>query len=180
MLTDSSYTVSPETALWRPGGFGDDRWIPVRSAEEMPSDGRVIVPLAAWRELRDRNALDAWQIGVALAPEEAVEEIVPDLARIALVSLDFPKFTDGRPYSAARLLRERHGFHGEIRATGDVLLDQIPFMLRCGFDAFAISHEPTRRALAAGRLPEVPIFLQPAGEHGEVPFGTRPWLRRRA
>lgn len=180
MLTKSPETAAPEVALWRPGGFADDGWVFVDSVGEMPPAGRVIVPLAVWREVRASNARDAWQIGVALAPDDAVEDILPDLDHVALISLDFPKFTDGRPYSAARLLRERYGFAGEIRATGDVLLDQIPFMIRCGFDAFAISHEPTRRALAAGRLPEVPIFLQPAGERGEVPYGTRPWLRRRA
>lgn len=171
--------MADERVLWRPGGFAEDRWTFIAAEEELPESGPIIVGLERWRELRGRNALDAWQIGVALGAGEDVAEIAPDLERIALIALDFPKFTDGRSYSAARLLRERHGFTGEIRATGEVLLDQIPFMLRCGFDSFAISHLPTRRALADGHLPEVPIYLQPIAERGELPSGTRPWLRRR-
>ncbi len=169
-----------DTVLFRDGRIEQDRWTTAGRDDALPEDGAIIVPLATWFELRTRNTLEQWDIGVSVAAGEDVSEIESDLDRISLVSLDFPKFTDGRSYSAARLLRERYGFEGEIRATGDVLLDQIPLMLRCGFDAFAISHGPTKRALEAGRLPEVPIFLQPAGERGEVPLGTRPWLRRRA
>ena len=76
------------------------------------------------------------QVGVRLAPDEAVEVLAYDLARIPLVALSFPKFRDGRPFSAARILRERLGFAGELRAVGDVLLEQAKFMIRCGFDAF--------------------------------------------
>lgn len=166
--------------LWRPGGFVADRWQTIGWEDKLPSDGPVILPLGRWRELRARDAPGAWEIGVALDAGEDVSELAPDIARIALVALDFPRFTDGRSYSAARILRERYRLAGEVRATGEVLLDQIPFMLRCGFDSFAISHGPTRRALANGRLPEVPIYLQPAGGRGEAPLGTRPWLRRRA
>jgi hypothetical protein len=96
MLTKSPETAAPEVALWRPSGFADDGWVFVDSVDEMPPAGRVIVPLAVWREVRASNALDAWQIGVALAPDD-VEDILPDLDHVALISLDFPKFTDGRP-----------------------------------------------------------------------------------
>lgn len=172
-------TEAADAVLWRPDGFVADRWRMVGADDPLPDSGEAIVPLARWLEMRE-TAVDGGRThGVLLAPGDAVEDIADDLGRLALIALDFPKFTDGRPYSAARLLRERHGYQGEIRAVGDVLLDQIPFMLRCGFDSFAISHGPTRRALEAGRLPEVPLYLQPAGERGEVPSGTRPWLRRR-
>jgi uncharacterized protein (DUF934 family) len=73
---------------------------------------------------------------VRLEPDEAVEDLAGDLQRLALVALAFPKFRDGRPYSAAALLRERYGFKGEIRAVGEVLRDQADFMIRCGFDAY--------------------------------------------
>lgn len=169
-----------QPVIWRPDGFAADQWIAVGLEGDPPSSGAVLLPLARWRELRGGNAPGAWQIGVALAAGEEVAELAPHLEIISLIALDFPKFTDGRSYSAARILRERYRFSGELRATGEVLLDQIPFMLRCGFDSFAISHGPTRRALAEGRLPEVPIYLQPAGASGEQPLGHRPWLRRRA
>ncbi len=162
--------------LWTREGFVEDGWQSVPDGEALPAEGAVVVSSARLEEARETNALD---LGVALEPGEPVEDIVDHLPRLALVSLPFPAFTDGRSYSAARLLRERYGFEGEIRARGDILLDQIPFMLRCGFDTFVVSHEPTLRALAEGRLPEVPLYLQPVGERGETRVGPRPWLRRR-
>ena len=93
--------------------------------------------------------------------------------------LTIPRYTDGRSYSTASILRERHDYAGELRATGDVLRDQIPLMLRCGFDAFDVTNEPTRRALEQGKVRGVSVHLQPAvSDAGQsVPAGTRPWLR---
>ena len=89
-----------------------------------------------------------------------------------------PKFSDGRSYSTARLLRERLGFKGELRAVGDVLADQIPLMRRCGIESFEVKHAPTRAALFAGKLAEMHHFYQPiATAPREVPAGTRPWLQ---
>ena len=98
----------------------------------------VIVPLALW--LDHAHALKARDggLGVWLDSDEPVEEIADDLQHFQVVALNFPAFTDGRHYSSARLLRERYGFKGEIRAIGDVLRDQLFYMRRCGFDAFAI------------------------------------------
>ena len=76
--------------------------------------------------------------GIWLDTNEQVEEIPDDLEHFQVIALNFPKFTDGRHYSSARLLRERYGYKGEIRAIGDVLRDQLFYMRRCGFDAFAI------------------------------------------
>ena len=112
-----------------------------------------------------------------IAAGEKIDDIVADLPRFALIALDFPKFSDGRAFSTARLLREKHGFAGELRAIGNVLADQIPYMRRVGFDAFEVTHEPTRRALIEGRIAEVTLYYQPAGA-AEPPAGTRPWLRR--
>lgn len=173
--------MSEPIEIWsRDEGFVADRWRRVGEDEALPCSGPILLSKARWEEERGRNSLDDWEIGVELKPDEPVEDLVPDLDRIAMVALAFPVFSDGRAFSTARLLRERHRYSGELRATGDVLIDQIPFMLRCGFSSFAISHQPTRRALAAGRMPEVPIYLQPVGDQGEVPLGNRPWMRRRS
>jgi uncharacterized protein (DUF934 family) len=96
----------------------------------------MIVSFARFQ--RDGEALltQGAHLGVRLEPDEPVEGLAYDLRRLALVALDFPKFRDGRAYSAAALLRERYGFTGEVRAVGDVLRDQALLMLRCGFDAF--------------------------------------------
>ncbi|WP_367185190.1 DUF934 domain-containing protein [Halomonas alkalicola] len=87
------------------------------------------------------------------------------LAEAPLIAVDFPKFTDGRGYSLARLLRERHGFGGEIRAVGDVLVDQLYFMTRCGFDGLSLREdqwlEDAQRALGAFSRAYQPAVDQP-------------------
>ena len=95
-----------------------------------------------------------------------------------MVALEFPKFRDGRAYSTARLLRERYGFAGELRAVGDVLRDQFLFMHRCGFDAFEVADE---QAVAAWRkaIAEFTVFYQTATD-GRAPAGALRGLRRAA
>ncbi len=85
---------------------------------------------------------------VTLANTDSVEALAPEIDRLKLIVLNFPKFTDGRAYSQARLLRERLGYRGELRATGAVLRDQLPFLLRCGFDSFESDQPGFAEALA--------------------------------
>lgn len=73
---------------------------------------------------------------VRLEPGDDARALLPHLSRIKLVEVNFPAYTDGRGYSAARILREA-GYEGELRAVGDVLIDQLAYMRRCGFDSFA-------------------------------------------
>ncbi len=80
-------------------------------------------------------------LGVRLEPDHDPVSIVDDLDRFSLIAVVFPKFTDGRGYSIARLLRDRYDYRGRLRAVGDVLRDQLFYMLRCGFDSFALKHE---------------------------------------
>jgi len=172
--------MSDKNDVWTREGFVEDRWQRVGDEDALPEEGAILVSSKRWQDdLRGHNTLEGYDVGVELTPDDALEDILPDLDRLAMVALTFPAFTDGRSYSVARLLTERHDFEGEVRATGDVLLDQIPFMLRCGFTTFAISDGPTRNALAQGRLPEVPIYLQPVGADDEVELGSRPWMRTR-
>lgn len=98
--------------------------------------GDLILSLARFEAEGDRLLSEGRAVGVRLQSHEEVEALAYDLPRIAVVALEFPKFRDGRAYSNARILRERYGFQGEIRAVGDVLREQAYFMLRCGFDAF--------------------------------------------
>ncbi len=168
----------PAKPIWRDGAFHADAW------QAMPEDGAlpdrptpIILPKKRW--LAERGDLDGRNapLGLLISAGETVDDIAGDLARFALVALSFPKFSDGRAFSTARLLREKHGFAGELRAVGNVLADQIPFMRRVGFDSFDIANAPTRRALAEGRLAEVTLHYQPTTS-AELPAGTRPWLRR--
>ena len=96
--------------------------------------GPVFVPMAVWQAHKSAFSGRS-DVGVWLDSHDNVEDLAPDLEEITAVALNFPKFTDGRAYSAAALLRSGYGFKGEIRAIGDVLRDQFFFMQRCGFDA---------------------------------------------
>ena len=102
-----------------------------------------------------------------LANTEDVLKLGARLDGVTLIVLEFPKFTDGRAYTQARLLRERLGYRGELRASGAVYIDQLPFMLRCGFDSFASSQKGFTEALARARA-LFSVVYQPAGD-GRVP-----------
>lgn len=100
-------------------------------------------------------------MGLRLPNDVPPAAIAADIDRFALIALAFPRFTDGRAYSQARLLRSRFGFRGELRATGNVLRDQLLFMRRCGFDAFELDDRVSiSEWLAASR--EFDVFYQPA------------------
>lgn len=122
-LQDGEYLLveDPFTAV------GDDEGLP---------PGDVIISLTRFQTEGDHLLSEGRKVGVRLEPAEEVEALAYDLPRIALVAVAFPKFRDGRAYTAARLLRERYGFKGEIRAVGDVLREQAGFMVRVGMDAF--------------------------------------------
>ena len=173
--------MSDTAPIWRDGRFGPDEWRHFTPGEDLPSDGKkLLVPLAAFAAEPDRFLGYTGQLGVEVLPGESIEPLLQHLSRVALIALAFPKFSDGRNYSTARLLRERHGYAGELRAFGEVLSDQIPLMRRCGILSYDVRHAPTRAALAAGRLAEVRHYYQPIPNQPEVPAGTRPWLREPA
>jgi uncharacterized protein (DUF934 family) len=106
-------------------------------ADDVPlAPGDVIISLSRFQTDGDRLLSEGREVGVRLESDEEVEALAYDLPRIAVIALDFPKFRNGRAYTSARLLRERFGYKGEVRAVGDVLREQAGFMVRCGFDAF--------------------------------------------
>ena len=147
--------------VWRGGRFEADAWVMVADDADVP-DGPAIVSAA--RLLAGLSGVARERLGVLVGPGDSVLDLAPALAEVALVAVTFPKFSDGRGFSQARLLVERLGFTGEVRAVGEVLLDQIPLMRRVGITAFKVEHAPTRAALAGGRLPEVPYHYQPAAD----------------
>lgn len=123
-----------------------DDWNVLRLGEgEAPEtvavpEGKIIVPLAVWQA--QRGVLEARsEIAVWLASSDRPEALKDDHGRFALIAVDFPKFVDGRGYSIAYNLRARHGYQGELRAIGDVLRDQLFYMSRVGFDAFAVRED---------------------------------------
>ncbi|MBK6337639.1 MAG: DUF934 domain-containing protein [Betaproteobacteria bacterium] len=138
------------SALIRERRVVADRWVFAGASAELPAHGDVLVPLALWSAERDGLAVRSGRIGVLLAPADDPAALVDDLPQLALVAVDFPQATDGRGYSTARLLRERYGYTGELRAVGDVGRDQLFYLARVGFDAFALREgEDVAAALAA-------------------------------
>jgi uncharacterized protein (DUF934 family) len=119
-----------------------DSWQLLKAAADgsvtVPPDGAVIVPLALWRAQRDALTARSGKLGVWLDSNEDPALIADDLKYFEVVAVNFPQFVDGRGYSIARLLRERYGWRGELRAIGDVLRDQLFYLAQCGFDAFAL------------------------------------------
>ena len=103
---------------------------------EVP-DGKIIVPLAVWQAQRETLAARAGRLGLWFASDEQAQAVKDELGNFAVIAVDFPKFSDGRGYSIAFNLRKRLGYAGELRAIGDVLRDQLFYMQRVGFNAFA-------------------------------------------
>jgi len=112
--------------------------------------GPLLVPLRVWQRRRDDVLEGGAGAGIWLATDADPAVLAPDIAALDVIAIRFTSFTDGRGYSLARLLRERHGYRGELRATGDVLRDQLYYLASCGFDAFALRDgEDPRAALRA-------------------------------
>jgi uncharacterized protein (DUF934 family) len=141
----------------------DDRFVRVLDDAPVPEGVPVIVP--ATRLIADAQELVLRQAptGVVWPNDRRIAELAPYLDWLALVALVFPTFKDGRAYSQARLVRERYAFRGELRATGQVLRDQLLFMHRAGFDAFEVSKDKDA-AVFAEALKRYSVFYQPTGD----------------
>lgn len=114
-----------------------------------PAAGDIIVPLVLWREQRAPLLARPGRLGVWLDSHEDPAAIAEDLRLFGVVAVNFPTFGDGRGFSTGRLLRERYGWRGELRAIGDIFRDQLFFLAGCGFDAFALREsEDPHEALA--------------------------------
>ncbi len=143
---------------WR---HAPDGALPDAKSTKLP--GPIIVALADWRQHKTEFLRRGTPVGVRLGAGDDLDEVVDDLGSLALVALEFGSFTDGRGYTQARQLRERHGYGGEIRAVGDVSRDRLAFMERCGFNAFEL---PTNGALrdALNAFGEISDVYQPAAD----------------
>ena len=164
-----------DATIWQTARFSSDTWAKAVDGGPLP-ETPVILSKKRWLAERATLAGRNVPLGLKLEPGEPLDDIAGDLAQFSVIALNFPKFSDGRAFSTASLLREKHGFKGELRAVGNVLSDQIPLMRRVGFDTFEVTHAPTRRALLEGRIAEVRLHYQPAVVT-EPPAGTRPWLQ---
>jgi uncharacterized protein (DUF934 family) len=158
--------------LVKAGKIVEDQYVRVEDDAPLPDGVPVLLTAARFladaRELAERDA----PVGVIWPNDRRVAELAPFVDRLALIALIFPKFKDGRAYSQARLLRERYGFRGELRAAGEVLRDQFQFLLRSGFDALEVK-KPADAAAFAQAAARFSVFYQPSAD------GRLPALRRR-
>ncbi len=166
------------TRIWTENGFVDnDPWV-VETDEVKATDSQR--PLLTLDQLIEQaDTTNEVGFGVLIRPADDVRRLEPYLYRLELVAVEFPAFNDGRGFSHASLLRERLAYKNELRAIGDVLIDQVPLMLRCGFDSFAVTNATALKRLAENRLPGIKVHYQPtarAAAGGE----TYSWRRRSA
>jgi uncharacterized protein (DUF934 family) len=150
-------------AILKHGALQPNDWLTVADDQPLPEGKAAVVTLDRW--LKEREALSGRNapIGLRLRSDQSPVAIAEDLGRFALIVLEFPKFTDGRGYSHARILRQRLGYQGEIRAAGNVLRDQYLFMDRCGIDSVELGDE-SRAPGFLESLGEFTIWYQPAAD----------------
>lgn len=149
-----------------------DPWVHVADEVAVPATGAVIVGLKRWRHERASLLKRGDPVGVRLKSMHTASDVADDLDHLGVVALAFPVFTDGRAYTNARRLRERHGYRGEIRAIGNVLPDQYLFMLRCGFDAFEVREGDTEKDWNKATQ-GITVFYQPAADERESVVSLR-------
>lgn len=135
--------------------------------------GQVIVPLSVWK-VQQAQLSQRSDVGVWLDSDEVAEDIGDDANRFAVIGVNFPGFMDGRAFSTARILRERYGFKGELRAVGNFIRDQLCYLRRCGVNAFAFANPETDLEIALKSLNDFNEYYQASVDQ------PLPLFRRRA
>ncbi len=163
------------TRLWTEAGFVENDPFVIETEDRKAGEGeqpvRLLEDFLEYVEASNESGL-----AVLVKPADDVKRLEPYLDRIALVAVEFPAFNDGRAFSHASLLRDRLHYKGDVRAVGDVLIDPIPLMLRCGITSFAVRNATALKRLAEGRLPGIDHHYQPAARDSANP-GSYSWRR---
>lgn len=171
--------------VWKNGSFYEDAWHYLEAdwsclTTDKVLSGDVVMRLSDWNAC-DWSSHDG-RLGLEIHADDDLDIISKDLEKFDLIVVTFPAFSDGRAFSIARLLRDRFGFQGEIRAKGAYILDQMPLAERCGITTFEISSEAVRTGLSRGAWPDMPRYYQHAldGEGDKARTRSldpkRPWL----
>jgi uncharacterized protein (DUF934 family) len=164
------------TKIWRETGFiENDPWVIETDEVKATGDQKPLLTLDQLVAKADES--NDVGFGVVIRPADDVLKLEPYLYRLEIVAVAFPAFNDGRAFSHASLLRQRLGYTNELRAVGDVLIDQVPLMLRVGIDSFAVTNETAIRRLSEKRLPSIPHHYQPAVRDAEAGKGYS-WRRQ--
>jgi uncharacterized protein (DUF934 family) len=148
--------------LLKNGKVAQDEWTFAEDGAGLV-DGPTIVSLARFMGEHEALLASNRPVGVRLTNADEPDQLAPWLDRVSLVELAFPKYTDGRAFSQAQLLRRRYGFKGEVRATGQILRDQLRLMIRSGFDAIVFD-DADAEAVYEISSRELSEFYQPAAD----------------
>lgn len=136
----------------------EDSWLRLEPEAPLPDSGDYLLELAQWNGLPEAVER-AGRCGLWLRPDDHPRDI-RRLGALELIAIEFPSFMDGRGYSLARLLRQRHGYMGELRAVGEILRDQLLYLSRVGFDSFAIQEGPSSNVDLIEAFDELPVAYQ--------------------
>lgn len=150
--------------LVKDGAVVENTWALMQKPEADAGDmtvptGPVIVPFSVWQSQKNQLQLRT-DVGVWLDSDETADQLGEDAKNLPLIAVNFPVFMDGRSFSTARLLRERYGFKGELRAIGNFIRDQLCYLRRCGVNAFAFNNEAVDLQAAVKSLNDFSEYYQ--------------------
>ena len=137
----------------------DDNQQFIADDQALPASGDITVTLERWQNEHEILAKHPGKVGVRLTPTDTTADIAQDLAKLALIEVDFPLYTDGRAFTHARLLRSRYHYQGEIRAVGQFMVDQVFYLSRVGVNAFQLPN-PQQLPLALKTLKDFTVNYQ--------------------
>ena len=150
-------------ALINNGALVEDDFVYLDDDANLPEDDAVIVSLERWQASRENLLRRSAPVGLLLKSDQLPECIGEGLQRLAVIALEFPAFRDWRAYSYARLLRDKYAYKGELRAVGDILLEQLHFMVRTGFDSFEFETDDPLRDFEVAAS-DFSVWYQPTGD----------------
>lgn len=166
------------TKIWNEQGFVEnDPWVIETEERQIGEGEHALLSFDDFLTLAAES--NAVGLGVIVNPADDVTKLHAYLDRLALVAVNFPAYNDGRGFSHASLLRDRLNYLGEVRAIGDVLIDQVPLMLRTGFTSFSVSNGTAIKRLGENRLPGIAVHYQPAARES-IGGESYSWRRRAA
>jgi uncharacterized protein (DUF934 family) len=158
--------------LIKNGEVVENTWRNLEDGDQVSGEEAIIVTLGRWQNEKDTFAGRNGALGIRLESHQKPEAIADDVDRFDVIALDFSALPDGRAFSYARILRERYGYKGELRAVGKVIQDQLYFMHRCGFDAFELLEgEDIDKSIAA--LSSFTVAYQPAADDIQPAYKAR-------
>jgi uncharacterized protein (DUF934 family) len=157
------------------GVLEENTWQTINEPSDVAAlpEGKVLLPLSFVDANINELNIDKENLGVIIKPTESAEDVAPLLEKVSVIALEFQNFMDGRGFSQARIIREELGFEGELRASGQFIRDQLLYLKRCGFNAFAFGDESVDIEAAANSLNDFTEFYQASVDEPKPLFQRR-------